>query len=1571
MTNKPKKFVGLHSHSTYSVGDAIGRPEDHIEFARKNGMDAIALSDHGNCNGFAAQHFYKKKLEKEGVPFKALYACEFYYVDSLKRWRELYEQQQKEKQKAREEKKQAKNKQKEKKKRVGDPYASTKEDLDEIADDEDAEEGGTVVENEEESKYKKFKDPVKQRNHIVLLPKNKQGLQDLFQLVSRSYKEGFYFFPRIDLDMLREHAKGNIVALTACVAGRPNKVVFDHQDDPNWDNWKPMDPNTDKFEEIQSELKDVIDGFKWALGEENYYLELQFNTLAPQHLSNQHFIEASKRTNTPLVSTVDAHYADPEHWKDREIYRMMAWASKGGSELDMSKLPQTKEELKCELYPKNAEQLWDTYKATTEGMGWNFYDDDIIRESIERSWTIAHEQIENHEPDTSVKLPDLSKIVKKERIQEVLNELDENHDDEEKLAFKELKKQAIEGAKKRGVANDEEYIDRLKYELQVVKHLKFSKYFLTYSKLMGIVGKHMLTGTARGSAGSSLLAYVLNITQVDPLKYGLLFERFLTRFKSGFPDIDSDCSDRERALELISEHFGEENVVPISNFNQLQLRSLIKDLCRLNGIPFDEVNKYTRKIENEAIAEAKKEPGFDAQQWTLTYEEAQDKSATFRELLQEYPDLEHHIKVLFQQIRNVSRHAGGVVITNNPDKHMPLIKAKGGVIQTPWQEGLNFRHLEELGFLKFDILGLGTLRMFEKTIRRVLKDEGNPYPTFKDIRQWYYNNLHPDNNSMDDQSVFKHVYHEGRWAGVFQFVQPPVQNFVQKMKPTSILDLTAATSLYRPGPLAIKADKQYLENRANPEKVQYKHPLLKEVLEPTYGLIVFQEQLQLIYHKLAGVPLEETDNVRKAFTKKDKSSKEEGEKKRKEMREDFAERCLSVNNIPKETSYEIFDEMEKFVAYSFNKSHATAYSIISYQCVHGQTKIFDWDRKEYTSVAKAFREGNVNRIACFDEKAGKTVAGKIKKIIRTTGAKNKNLKMAFKVKTNKGKILLCSKDHPILTENGVYRKLEELKVGDKIAAEKFSLKGDKRCKTPAIKTKQLIARSVSKHWQSLSEDQKKKRMEPMQKRARELHEDNRAKAKEFWASLDADEKRNRIQKMQLAAMPYNGFDKRFVGFAKCGHMVYSSNELAVCNWLHENGLEHDTQIPMDTFGFADFWCKGVYIEFDGTGRTDEYFEKKFGDEPYVVLANKKAINEDLNFLIQDEAIVAGNSIDYEEIISIEPYKETVMYDISMENEPYNFLANNIVVHNCAWLLTYYPDEWIASYIDYCATEKGQQTGKESPLSIALAEAKTLGYRVGKPDINSSEEEYQVKDGTLIPSFRALKHVGLPALKEIRQFRPYEKVEDLLINPDESWRHSKFTKKALSTLVKLEAFESMGIVGKDKPIKNYRQLHYILVDKHDEIKRAASRKKPPQPRELIWRYAIESEGMEDWSLEEKIKNSEELSGSVDINLVVTPDVKEYLEKQDIGSIDEWKYDKQRLWAVVKDSRVATTRNGKKYLRMKVYGESGTEQNCFVWGYKPDKDTNIYKHTLILSKFNKSDFGLQTFFGAIEVLDKSKK
>jgi len=493
----PKRFIGLHAHSTYSVGDGIGRPEEHIDFARKNGMDALALTDHGNMNGFSSQYLYAEKLQKQGIDFKPIFGVESYFIPSLKDWQELRSQIQN----------QNKNEKKKKSSEKGNSE-------------------GITVEDESESKGKKIINPLYKRNHLVLLAKNRRGLKSLFECVSYSYIDGFYKYPRVDFSLLEKHAKGNIIASTACIAGPLARIVFDNQiTEEEFDLWVP---NDDNFEKIQKEMAEMVGRFQEIFGPENFYLECQFGKFGVQHLVNMHIVECADRMNIPLITTCDSHYSDPGHWKEREIYKLMARLSFYKGKEELPDIPKSIDEIRYELYPKNAEQVWQSY-LDTKG-DYDFYDDNIIKESIERTDDIAHNQIDDIVFDKKVKLPRLRRMISKERLGKIYEEKGKEIDEDE-IAFAELKKKAIEGAIWRKITDKEEYIERLRMELEVVKHLKFAKYFLTYHKIMKVIGEQCLTGVARGSAASSILAYVLDITQVDPIKHGLLFERFLTKTK--------------------------------------------------------------------------------------------------------------------------------------------------------------------------------------------------------------------------------------------------------------------------------------------------------------------------------------------------------------------------------------------------------------------------------------------------------------------------------------------------------------------------------------------------------------------------------------------------------------------------------------------------------------------------------------------------------------------------------------------------------------------------------------------------------------------------------------------------------------------------------------------------------------------------------------------------------------------------------------------------------------------------------------------------------------------------------
>ena len=853
-------FVGLHSHSTFSLFDGLGYPDAHQNFAWENGMDALALTDHGNCNGLSWQVTNAKKMQAEGKNFKPIFGIEAYFIDDLDKWKvekEDWEKTQKVK--------------------------------------KTEEQSGPVVEDEEESKQA-GRNILNRRAHLVLLAQNQVGLNNIFSLVSKSYDgDSFYRFPRVDYKMLREHNEGIIVS-SACLGGPLSKCF--------WEN-RSAGP-----EAVHSAMVDTINNFKSIFGD-RFYCELQWNRIREQHEVNQHIIRAADQTNTELVSTADAHYPRPEMFKDRELYKQLGWLGKAKPDYAESKLPESRSELKCELYPKNGDQMWETYKNSSAELGYS-YDDNLVKKSLTNTYHIAHNRIETFFPDTEVRLPDF--VVPKGST-----------------ATEELTKLCIRGLKQLGLDTNPEYVQRLKDEIHIIDDRGFSKYFLTMKAVSDEASKVQLVGAGRGSAAGSLVAYVLGITGIDPIRYSLLFSRFLRSDAKDYPDIDYDVADPMSLKELLIEKWGKNTVVPISNYNTLQLRSLIKDIAKFYGIDFTEVNKVTSAMILEATGPAKKRHGITAGVYAPTFEEVMEFSDSLKSFLKKYPHVETHVNNLTGQLRSISRHAGGVVIADNLDRHMPLINS-GGVLQTPWSEGQNVRHLEPLGFIKFDILGLASLRMLEGAISHILRrHHGVAKPTFDDVKKWYDENLHPEKMNLDDQQVYENVFHTGKWAGVFQFTEKGAQTFCQRAKPRSIIDISAITSIYRPGPLSANVHEQYVEAKENPEEIKYLHPLVEEVTKETYGFLIFQEQIALLAHKLGkNLSLDEGNALRKLLTKKGTGK---GHEAKDAIHQKFIEGCVD-KGISKKEAQRLWQTFEYFSGYGFNKSHAVSYSILSYQCAY-------------------------------------------------------------------------------------------------------------------------------------------------------------------------------------------------------------------------------------------------------------------------------------------------------------------------------------------------------------------------------------------------------------------------------------------------------------------------------------------------------------------------------------------------------------------------------------------------------------------------------------------------------------
>ena len=855
------KFVGLHAHSVAgSIFDAIGYPQDHMDFAYENGCDALALTDHGNMNGLAYQVLHAKKMQETGKDFKPIFGCEAYFTPSIAEWREAYEQAMADKKKARAIKK-------------------------------DAQSGATV---EDEGDSKKTQSILKRRRHLVLLVQNQTGLNNLFRLVSESYQpENFYRYPRIDYALLKKYNEG-IIASSACLGG----VYAGNY----WENREEGDEAVlDAMRESTRRMVDIF-GDRW-------YAEIQWNNIKEQHELNQYVIQVAQEFGVGLVTTADSHYPNPDAWKDRELYKRLGWLGKGRPSWaeEESQLPDGVEEIGYELYPKNGDQMWESYKQYSKEQGFE-YNDDLVLQSIEETHKIAFERIDSFLPDNTVRLPEFVVPAGFTATQALVN-------------------YALEGLKDKGLHTNKEYTDRLKLELNVIDDRGFSKYFLTMKSIVDVATGMMLTGPGRGSAAGSLVAYALNITQVDPIKNGLLFSRFLRSDATDYPDIDYDVSDSMTLKEKLVEMWGEDCVAPISNWNTLQLKSLIKDISKLYNIPFTEVNTVTSIMMREATPLAKQKHGIRAGVYTPTWEEVIEFSPTLQKYLASHPAVKTHVEGLVGQVRSCSRHAGGVVIAENLDTNMPLINS-GGVRQAPWAEGQNVRHLEPMGFIKFDLLGLSTLKMMEGAIEHILRRHHNiENPTFTEVREYYEKNLHPDVIDLNDQEVYENIFHTGKWAGVFQFTEQGAQKFCVRAKPRNIIDVSAITSIYRPGPLAANVHDEYVEAKENPHYIKYLNEDAHDITQETFGFLIFQEQIALLAHKLGGLTLDEGNMLRKVLTKKGTGK---GSVKGK-LHDKFIKGCVS-NKISQDEAQALWDKFEYFSGYGFNKSHAVSYSIISFQC---------------------------------------------------------------------------------------------------------------------------------------------------------------------------------------------------------------------------------------------------------------------------------------------------------------------------------------------------------------------------------------------------------------------------------------------------------------------------------------------------------------------------------------------------------------------------------------------------------------------------------------------------------------
>lgn len=669
--------------------------------------------------------------------------------------------------------------------------------------------------------------------HLVLLVKNATGFRNLNVLLTKAYLEGFYYKPRFDWELLQEYHEG-LIASSACLAGAVARALV--QDDEK------------KALEIAGRYDEIF-------GRGNFYLEMMDHDLADQKKVNRGVVELSKRTGIPIIATNDVHYGRPEEYSIQDV--LMAIAT-GTTLNDPNRFKYNTDQ----MYLKSPAEMWEKFQE--------------VPEALENTITVANM--------VDFKLPLGEQHLPKFAVPDGFTE----------NSF--LRKLTQEGLRERyGDNPSKDVIDRMDYELSVIEKMGFAGYFLivqdyiNWAKSQGIS-----VGPGRGSAAGSLVAYLIGITDIDPLKYGLLFERFLNPERITMPDIDVDFCARRRdeVLRYVRDKYGENNVAQIATFGTLASRAAVRDVGRVLGIPLSLVDRLSKSIpQNMELADA----------------ENLDEVKT---LVNQYPELGRLLEIAKQVEglpRHASTHAAGVVISDKPLYEYVALQASSEDAGINVTTQLAKDDVEKLGLLKMDFLGLRNMTVISDALKWIKERHG------VDVKLTEL--------PKDDPKVYE-MLASGETVGVFQLESTGFRSFLKDLKPDKFEEIIAAEALYRPGTLGSGGVKSYVDRKHGREPVDYFHDDLKPILEETYGIIVYQEQIMQIASVIAGYSLGEADVLRRAISKK----KEEEILK---LREDFVTRGVQ-RGYPKDTVERIYETIVHFAEYGFNKSHSAAYAHVTY-----------------------------------------------------------------------------------------------------------------------------------------------------------------------------------------------------------------------------------------------------------------------------------------------------------------------------------------------------------------------------------------------------------------------------------------------------------------------------------------------------------------------------------------------------------------------------------------------------------------------------------------------------------------
>ncbi len=671
--------------------------------------------------------------------------------------------------------------------------------------------------------------------HLVLLARNKTGYSNLIKLATAGFLEGFYHRPRIDKELLRQYADG-LIGTSACLKGEVN--------------WHLLHNNPEMAAATAREYNDIF-------GEGNFFLEIQNHNLEKEQLLVPMISAIHRETGIPLVATNDCHYLKRE---DAEAHDALLCIQTGKFVSDTDRMRYDTDQ----IYFKSAEEMSKLFSDFPEAV------ENTVR--IAERCNVELEMGHLHLPQFEIPKPFTD-------------------------ADNYLKNLAEQGLRERYKEITDELQGRMDYELSVIKQMGYAGYFLIVKDFIDYArSQHIPVGPGRGSAAGSLVSYCLNITNIDPMKYSLLFERFLNPDRISMPDIDIDFSDRgrDKIIDYVVKKYGSDNVCQIITFGTMAARAVVRDVGRVLSMPYSEVDKIAKMVPFAV---------------NITLEQALNQNQDLKNLYENDPRIKKLIdlsKTLEGLTRHASTHAAGVVIAPSAlTNYVPLFKGSRDEITTQF----DMKIVEQIGLLKMDFLGLRTLTVIDDTLKMIEKNFGEKI----DI----------DGIDLNDKKVYK-LFSQGDTVGVFQFESGGMRDYLRRLKPENLTDLTSMNALYRPGPLDSGMIDIYIERKKGAREIKYDHPILEKILKDTYGVIVFQEQVLQIANALAGYTMGKADILRKAMGKKQVELMAEQKK-------EFLSGC-EKKKIPAEIASAVFDQIETFARYGFNKAHSTGYAYIAYQC---------------------------------------------------------------------------------------------------------------------------------------------------------------------------------------------------------------------------------------------------------------------------------------------------------------------------------------------------------------------------------------------------------------------------------------------------------------------------------------------------------------------------------------------------------------------------------------------------------------------------------------------------------------